>query len=54
MNVTCNSGMTLLSQEEIEAVDGGIVIATLVVWAACSFVAGATLTIAAYAATHQN
>ena len=34
-------------------VGGGIVVATLLVWAACSFVAGATLTIAAYAATHQ-
>lgn len=54
MNMDYSSGMTLLSQEEVEAVDGGvIVLATVLVWAGYSFLAGATLTIAAYAATHQ-
>lgn len=53
MDMAMNSDMIVLGQEDIEAVAGGIVVATLLVWAACSFVAGATLTIAAYAATHN-
>ena len=54
MDMTYNTGMSVLSQEETDAIGGGIVLATLIVWAGASFVAGATLTIAAYAATHQN
>ena len=53
MNMTLSPDMMVLGQEEADAVGGGIVVATLLVWAAYSFAAGATLTIAAYAATHQ-
>ena len=54
MDMTYSSDMIVLTQEDTQQVGGGIVLATLIVWAGCSFVAGATLTIAAYAATHQN
>lgn len=53
MEMTLNNDMMVLSQDETDLVGGGIVVATLLVWAGCSFVAGATLTIAAYAATHN-